>query len=298
MMTKPCLLSLCLFAGGAAYGATPASGATPAPAAPAPALPVAAVPTPDLALYRLDPALDTAIAVGGAALWTGAFFVVSPQQKNRICDPCDPAELNALDRPFVRFHDPAWRWPGNVAYFLPAAAFIVLDIRDVGWRRWRVWMTDFLVLMEAMVLQGVVTEVFRRTVLRPRPFLYEAGVYSDERGEGEATFSFYSGHVSSVFTLATGLAYTWTLRHPRSRWLAPLWIGAFLVASLSPISRVASGDHFPTDVLVGSVVGTAFGLGWPALRHRLYERDRKLASLSLQPSFSPGSTGISLAGRF
>ena len=35
----------------------------------------------------------------------------------------DPAELNALDRPFVRFHDPAWRWPGNVAYFLPAAAF-------------------------------------------------------------------------------------------------------------------------------------------------------------------------------
>lgn len=258
----------------------------------------AATPEPDLSLYRLHPAIDTGVVLGGVALWTGAFAVVSTLLPNRICDPCDPNELNPIDRPFIRFHDPTWRPVGHSMYALPFLLFVILDMRDVGFRKWRIWLTDFMIIMESLVLQGAVTEIWRRGIQRPRPFLYEPGVYPDERGKTEATFSFYSGHVSSVFALMTGVAYTWTLRHSKSRWKPLVWASVMLVSALSPIARVASGDHFPTDVLVGAVVGTAFGLGWPALRHYVHSREKVNHQLSLISSIQEGGLRVSLGGQF
>jgi hypothetical protein len=88
-----------------------------------------------------------------------------------------------------------------------------------------------------------------------------------------------------------GLAYTWTVRHPRSRYRVPVWIGFSLLAALMQVSRVASGDHFPTDVLVGGAVGTAFGLGWPALRHRLSG-----GPLAVTAAAQPGGGAVILVG--
>jgi membrane-associated phospholipid phosphatase len=258
----------------------------------------AAGPVPDLSLYRAHAALDVGISLSGAALWVGAFAVVSTLTPNRLCDPCNRDEVNAIDRPFIGFHNPAWRPVGHSLYALPMMLFVVLDMRDVGFRRWKIWLTDALIIMEAMVLQGAVTEIWRRSIQRPRPFLYEPGVYPDDRRNSEATYSFYSGHVSSVFSLVTGIAYTWTLRHTRSRFVPLVWVSVMLAASLAPIARVASGDHFPTDVFVGAVVGTGFGLAWPALRHYMHQRDKKSDRLSLLTSIQDGGLRVSLGGRF
>lgn len=251
---------------------------------------------PDLSLYRLHPAIDTGLVLSGVALWTGAFAIVSSQTPNRLCNPCDPSELNPIDRPFIQFHEQTWRRVGDSMYGLPFLMFLVLDARDVGFRKWRIWLTDFMIIMEGLVLQGAVTEIWRRSIQRPRPFLYVDGIYPDERASAEATFSFYSGHVSAVFELMTGIAYTWTLRHPHSRWKPLVWTGLMLAAALSPIARVGSGDHFPTDVLVGAVVGTGFGLAWPALRHYVYEHGKVLQhQISLSTWTPSGGMGLSLA---
>ncbi len=63
-------------------------------------------------------------------------------------------------------------------------------------------------------------------------------------------FSFPSGHTSAAFMMATLLGY----------YLPPLMILLYCWAILVGFSRVVLGVHFPTDTLVGAILGisTAF----------------------------------------
>ena len=84
-------------------------------------------------------------------------------------------------------------------------------------------------------------------VKRPRPTLVypELGLLP-----GRADFSFPSGHATLAFALATALSLRW----PKGRYW---WFGC---AALVALSRVALGVHWPTDVVVGAVIG------WGAVR--------------------------------
>jgi membrane-associated phospholipid phosphatase len=71
--------------------------------------------------------------------------------------------------------------------------------------------------------------------------------------------SFPSGHTASAFAFATGVGNVL----PREA------LGLYALASLVGYSRVHTGVHFPADVVVGSVLGSALG-GMTA--HRLAPR--------------------------
>jgi undecaprenyl-diphosphatase len=67
-------------------------------------------------------------------------------------------------------------------------------------------------------------------------------------------FSFPSGHTSAAFMMATLLAHFFPV----------LLIPLFCWAGLVGLSRVALGVHFPTDILVGSVMGSS--IAWFVIR--------------------------------
>jgi len=67
-------------------------------------------------------------------------------------------------------------------------------------------------------------------------------------------FSFPSGHTSAAFMMATLLTYFFPV----------LQIPLFCWAGLVGFSRVALGVHFPTDILVGSVMGCS--IAWFVMR--------------------------------
>jgi undecaprenyl-diphosphatase len=63
-------------------------------------------------------------------------------------------------------------------------------------------------------------------------------------------FSFPSGHTSAAFMMATLLGY----------YFPPLTIPLYCWATLVGCSRVVLGVHFPTDILVGALLGISTAL--------------------------------------
>lgn len=90
----------------------------------------------------------------------------------------------------------------------------------------------------------------------------------------EADTSFPSGHTSAAFAFALAFARTSSKRWAR--------VSVVVVAVLMGLSRLYVGAHYPTDVLVGFVVGDLAGLtGW-YLSTRLTRRFPTLAPADIE----------------
>ncbi|MCY1007044.1 phosphatase PAP2 family protein [Nannocystis pusilla] len=88
-------------------------------------------------------------------------------------------------------------------------------------------------------------------------------------------------------------ATLFTLRHPRARAAVPAWLLAVGLGATTGVLRVEAGKHFWTDVLFGSVAGTAIGVLVPLLHRN--DRGRRF-SAGMSPT--PRGALVSLTGRF
>ncbi len=119
-----------------------------------------------------------------------------------------------------------------------------------------------LYVLLANIVAGVAVWVLKIPFGRLRPkMLFEHHQYGFEGlGLRYPYVSFPSGHSITIFATATALA----LLFPRYR------VPFFVVAVLVAFSRVTRGDHYFSDVLVGSWLGVLVSL-W--LYHILYRRE-------------------------
>lgn len=108
-----------------------------------------------------------------------------------------------------------------------------------------------------LVTSGLVTITMKFAINRDRPFV----TYLDiQQLSSAGTPSFPSGHTSEAFATATSLS----LAFPKWYVIAP----SFLWASAAGYSRMHLGVHYPSDVLVGALIGS--GSAW--LCHELNKR--------------------------
>lgn len=103
-------------------------------------------------------------------------------------------------------------------------------------------------LLTAEILYIFLVEIILKNIIvRPRPQFTITNVvlpYDFSR-----SFSFPSGHATIVFAAAYILAGT------NKKW----WIIYYLLAFLIAFSRIYLGKHYPTDVLVGAILGLFIG---------------------------------------
>jgi membrane-associated phospholipid phosphatase len=116
----------------------------------------------------------------------------------------------------------------------------------------------------------------------------------DARHDADAGLSFFSGHTSTAFAIAASYAYTYGVRRPRSGLRALVWVVSLLAASSMPVLRVASGEHFWSDVIVGAIVGTGVGIAVPALHRKRARRPALRAGIGP----GPGGSGLGLWASF
>jgi len=119
---------------------------------------------------------------------------------------------------------------------------------------------------------------------RYRPYAYSDGSTIDQRTRGGAKNSFYAGHVALVATSTFFMAKVYADYHPdsRSKWVFYSLAGA--ATGVTAYLRYRAGQHFPTDLLLGTVQGTLTGLLVPEFHKCKILKDEKLSIL-------PYSTG-------
>lgn len=236
-------------------------------------------PSPEI--YELHPAVDVpVIVVGGSAGLVRILF--EDQLVTKRC-PCDPSGINPLDRGTVGNHSGAASVAANVTVYGVMAALPLADLADLGVGR--ALGQDLVVYAETLAVDTGLQNAVNFIVARPRPRTY-AGDPAFV-GSGEGYLSFYAGHVSTTFAALSTAAFTVRKRYGEQVWP---WVVVGLVGASVGVERVASGHHFPTDVAVAALAGTAIGITVPWLHLR-----REPARLSLTAF---GGRGLGIAGTF
>lgn len=156
----------------------------------------------------------------------------------------------------------------NVALGTTLALPVGFRLRAGGAEPWR----EGLLHVEAGLLSGGLTSLAKRHFHRPRPFALRCEpVDLGALDEEDAQQSFFSGHTSTAFALATT---GWRIAGARGDRHAGTLKGVGLaLASLTGLLRIAADKHYVTDVVVGAAVG--FGSG--VLITKLHEPGRATA---------------------
>jgi membrane-associated phospholipid phosphatase len=139
----------------------------------------------------------------------------------------------------------------------------------------------------AVALTQLATSATKGVVGRKRPNEDDARLL----GESTKSRSFFSGHASTTFCLATYTTLFTRRTTDRLLYRTGVPLVTFSAATYAAWSRVAEHRHYPSDVIVGAAAGTAIG----ALVFRWYDGMEPRENSSAGITILPMPRGASLA---
>jgi hypothetical protein len=159
----------------------------------------------------------------------------------------------------------------------------------------------FMIYLEGFYLTNGLTSLSKGMTDRYRPFTYMTQDQIDQMGIQEKNRflsdisgsgiedSFFSGHASSTAYGLVFLAKVFNDYFPDTNWKYGVWAFSLAGITLEDYFRVKSGNHFPTDVIVGSLVGGSIGFFMPWFHKKM--QGGKL-------SFGINNTGLTFSYTF
>ena len=181
----------------------------------------------------------------------------------------DAHSVNRFDRSATERWSPAANTASNVTLILAVTASLAFIVQKFAVHQKQTGLTLLLMYAEAMGINFGITQIVKGAVHRNRPFLYNTELTPEERlSERDPSLSFFSGHTSIAFCSATFLATTFSRIHPTSPWRFAVWSGALTLAAGTGVFRYAAGKHFPTDIMMGALVGSVTGILIPILHQK------------------------------
>lgn len=147
-----------------------------------------------------------------------------------------------------------------------------------------------LLFTETMLWNQGFTDIIKSTSRRPRPYIFDENIDPAKVLSSNDRASFVSGHTSGATSAAFFFARTYSDYYPDSPWKPYVWGVAIVLPALTGYLRVRGGQHYPTDVIAGYLLGGTIGYLIPTL----HKRPLKAKGLSLLPA----SQGIYLSYQF
>lgn len=249
----------------------------------------------DSSVYRLRPVVDGALCVAGfasTAIGLGLQEERGPLSQELVLS-LDADRVPAFDRSALRI-DPTGQdralTSSDLLLNISAATPLLLMIDR---RVRREWLSLAVLYAESALLTGGIQTLTNTALPRYRPITYIPSATMDQRTDYRNVNSFYSGHTANTAVATFFMAKVIDDLHPelgRKRWI--VYGVALMPTALVGYYRIQGGKHFPSDVVIGALMGAAGGVLVPHLhRHTRTER------LSVVPQLFDGGIGVSAVWR-
>jgi PAP2 superfamily len=247
-------------------------------------------------VYRLRPWADAGLCVVGLAGTVGGLRLQEARGELSVdlLNSLDVDGVPAFDRASLRI-DPTGQDRALVSSDLVlnicagAPLLLVLDKRVR-----REWIAVAVLYAESALLTGGIQTMTTSAFPRYRPITYLTNATLEQRQDYRNVNAFYSGHTANTAVATFFMAKVIDDLHPElggKRWFV---YGAALVPpALVGYYRIQGGKHFPSDVLMGALMGGAAGYLVPHLHRRT--RSEKLSVL---PFVAPAALGAHLVVRW
>jgi membrane-associated phospholipid phosphatase len=225
---------------------------------------------------------DRDVPVVSASVAFAAVWLAETQLRRPSLCPCSTAGIPSFDRVALTQSSAASATASDVllvSMLILSPAEVTIGIAGHGARS----LVEALVIQaESMTLSASLTAMVKDAVARPYPSVYTSRDTSLSGYE-----SFWSGHAAATFDAIVTATYLLHESYPTQAW--PWIAGGFGIAAATATSvlRVTAGVHFPSDVVVGALVGSGVGMVVPLVHRRRFP---------VQLTASAG--GAALVGRF
>lgn len=215
-------------------------------------------------VYSLDSSRELGIIGGGIS------GIVLSLPLHKKVNPLTEEELYRLDRssllkidrfPTYHYSTSAQKLSDKFLRGSPALPFLLLadqDARDeIG--------TIGTMYLETALINSALTSLTKALVKRTRPYAYNPEITTDKKTTTNTRKSFFSGHTSTTASFSFFAAQVYHDLNPNSDFDPAVWATAAIIPAITAYLRVKGGKHFPTDVVVGYVVGALVGIFVPRL---------------------------------
>lgn len=188
----------------------------------------------------------------------------------------DKNDVNSFDRPtigpFQKDH------LGDVllysSYLLPLTFLANENAKD-----------DFgdlaLMYSEVLLLNVGIMGMVKGLSTRTRPYVYDPASPLEQTTKIDSRLSFFSGHASTTASNYFFTASVLSEYVDNNTTKIIMWSTAALIPAVTAFSRVNTHWHFPTDAIVGYVVGAAIGYLVPLI----HKQDAEEINEAAEPSF-------------
>jgi membrane-associated phospholipid phosphatase len=237
--------------------------------------------------YKIKPLLDIPLTAAGVAWTLYGFSVVYNRDSVTAAElaTLDRNNVNSFDRGTTKNYNEKIRHISDQFFYgsMPLPLILLFDkkIRKDAGRMG-------LMYLETMAVTGTIYTICAMSANRFRPYAYNTDVPLSKRTRGGSRNSFFAGHPSIVGTSTFFMASVYSAYHPemKNKWILYTIAGA--ATATTALLRVKAGQHFPTDALIGVIVGPTVGLLVPH-----FHRNRAMnPRLSFMPHFSTTETGV------
>ena len=214
-------------------------------------------------IFKLEPFTDGILFGTGLAL-NGTYLLCDKVLKTKEIafdgNILDKSTVNGFDRPLMNAYSKTLDTTGDI-FLLGALASPVLFAAAPNTE----WFTIAAMYTETALIANGIKDITKLIVDRPRPYMYFDGYPQKEIEERDWCKSFPSGHTTMAFTAAAFNTYVFSKYFPDSPWRFVVTGGSYAIAVTTAALRLASGNHFATDVLTGAAIGTLCGFLVPYL---------------------------------